>query len=60
MPLGMLRISRFRARREFGHALRIGVEPEEMRLPKSPMRKETVAGAEAMSRGSSLFLSLFC
>lgn len=46
MLLSMLRISRYRARREFGRALGVGVEPEEMRLPKSPMREGTVVGAE--------------
>ena len=60
MPLGMLRISGHRSHREFGYALGIGVAPEEMRLSKSPIREGIAVGAEAMSRGSSLFLSLSC
>ena len=60
MPLGMLRILGNRSYREFRHALGIGVAPEEMRLSRSPMREGIAVGAEAMSRGSSLFLSLSC
>ena len=60
MLLGVLRILRYRGSREFEHVLGIGAEPEEIQRPKSPMREGTVVGAKAMSRGSSLFLSLFC
>ena len=60
IPLGMLRISGNRSYREFGYALGIGVAPDEMRLSKSPMHEGISVGAEAMSRGSSLFLSLSC